>query len=218
MSEISSQMVKELRERTGAGMMDCKSALAESKGDMGAAIELLRKKGLKSLSNRAGKTAAEGVVGFYLHQGGQIAAMVELNCETDFVARGEDFQQLARDIAMQVAALKPEFVAKEDVPAEMLKKEEEILMAQLTEDQKAKADKILPGRIEKFLEERVLLNQPYVKDDSGKKKVSDMIAEIGLKVREKISVRRFQRFEVGEGIQKVQTNLAEEVAATISGK
>lgn len=218
MAEISPQVVKELRERTGAGMMDCKSALAEAKGDMDAAIELLRKKGLKSLSNRAGKTAAEGVVGFYLHQGGQVAAMVELNCETDFVARGDDFQQLARDIAMQVAAMKPEYVSKEDVPEAMVAKEREILMAQLDEAQKAKADKIIPGRIEKFYEERVLVMQPYVKDDSGKKKVSDMIAEIGLKVKEKISIRRFQRFEVGEGIQKVQSNLADEVAATISGR
>lgn len=212
MSQVSSEMVKQLREKTGAGMMDCKAALSEAKGDMEQAIEVLRKKGLKDLGKRSGKVAAEGTIGVYVHAGDQVVAVVELNCETDFVARGETFKGLARDLAMQVAAMRPLYVNAEDVPQAVLEKEKEILLEQLDPAQRSKADKILPGKIEKYYEDTVLLRQPYVKDDSGKKRVSDLIEEIAIKCGEKILVRRFQRYQVGEGIERVQSNLAEEVA------
>lgn len=213
MSEVTSQMVKELRERTGAGMLDCKNALVEAKGAMESAIEIIRKKGLAKVNKRSGKTAAEGVIGVYKHAGDQVVAIVELNCETDFVARGDDFKALALDVAMQVAAMTPQFVTVEEVPAAVLDKEKEILLAQLSPEQKAKADKILPGKIEKFYEDRVLLRQIYVKDDSGSKTVGDMINEYSAKCGEKVVVRRMQRFEVGEGISKESTDFAAEVAA-----
>ena len=214
---ISAALVKELREKTGAGMMDCKKALAECDGDMEKAIEELRKKGLKDVEKRAGKVAAEGVIGAYVHGGGQVVAIVELNCQTDFVARGDDFQDVARGIAMHVAAMKPQFVSEEDVPESVIEKEKEIFFAQLNEAQQSKADKILPGKMKKFYEENCLLLQSYIKDDSGSQTIQDVITELSIKVGEKISLRRFERFEVGEGIEKVEENLAEVVAQTISG-
>lgn len=217
MADISSEMVKNLRQATGAGMMDCKSALAEAKGDMDLAIEILRKKGLKDIGKRSGKTAAEGTMGVYVHPGDQVVAIVELNCETDFVGRGEEFKALARDIAMQVAAMKPSYLDVSDVPAEVLAKEKEIFMEQLPENQRAKADKILPGKIEKFYEESVLLRQIFVKDDSGKKTIKELVDELSMKTGEKIVLRRFQRFEVGAGIEKLQANLAGDVAALTGG-
>lgn len=217
-SAISAGLVKELREKTGAGMMDCKSALAEANGDITSAIEILRKKGLKDLGKRAGKVAAEGTVGTYIHAGSQVAVLVELNCETDFVARGEDFQKVASEIAMHVAAMKPQYVSIEDVPQELVKKEEEIILETMNEAQRAKADKIIPGKLRKFFEEVVLLEQPFVKDDSGKKTVKDIVEELGVKCGEKVTVRRFERFEVGEGIEKGSAqSFADEVAATING-
>ncbi len=213
MAEITAELVKTLRARTGAGMMDCKAALSEAKGDMEQAIEVLRKKGLKDISKRAGKTAAEGTIGVYVHPGEQVVSLVELNCETDFVARGDDFKALARDLAMHVAAMKPSYLNPEDVPAEVLAKEREILLEQLNEAQRAKADKILPGKIQKFYEDNVLVSQLFVKDD--KKVVKDLIEAMSVKCGEKIVVRRFERFEVGEGIARVQANLAADVAATI---
>ena len=213
MTEISAELVKQLREKTGAGMMDCKSALKEASGSIDNAIEILRKKGLKDVGKRAGKTAAEGCIGVYTHAGDQVVAIVELNCETDFVARGDEFKQMARNIAMHVAALKPQYVAVEEVPVSVVRKEEEIFLEQLPEAQRSKADKILPGKIEKFFEEVVLLKQPYVRDDSGKKTIKDLVDDLSAKVGEKVVVRRFQRFEVGEGIEKPITNLAEDVAA-----
>lgn len=218
MSEVSSELVKQLRARTGAGMMDCKRALDESNGSIDAAIEVLRKRGLKDLSKRAGKIAAEGVLGVYVHPGDQVVALVELNCETDFVARNDEFRALAKDLALHVAALKPIYLTEEEVPAEVLEKEKEILREQLTEQQRAKADMILPGKLEKFYEDTVLYRQPFVKDDSGKLTVKALVDQLSLKCGEKVVVRRFQRFEVGEGIQKVQTNLADEVAALTGGK
>ncbi|MCO6429563.1 MAG: translation elongation factor Ts [Deltaproteobacteria bacterium] len=213
---ISPTMVKELRQKTGAGMMDCKQALQEAGGSMELAIEVLRKKGLKDLSKRAGKVAAEGAIGVYVHPGDQIVSIVELNCETDFVARGDDFKTLARDIAMHVAAMRPKYVSVDDIPANVIDKEKEIVLEQLNEAQKAKADMIIPGKLESFYQDTVLLKQSYVKDDSGKKSVADLVNELSVKVGEKIQVRRFERFEVGEGIEKSKSNLAEEVAATLS--
>lgn len=211
MAEVSSEMVKQLRERTGAGMMDCKAALKESNGDMEVAIEVLRKKGLKDISKRAGKTAAEGTLGVYIHAGDQVVSVVELNCETDFVARGEEFRAVAKDLAMHVAAMKPQYLTVEEVPAAVLNKEKEILLEQLNEQQKAKADKILPGKLEKFYEDNVLMRQIFVKDESGKKTIKDIIDELSMKCGEKVAVRRFQRLEVGEGISKTETNFVEEV-------
>lgn len=217
MSEVSAELVKKLREATGAGMMDCKVALKEANGNMDAAIDVLRKKGLKDLNKRAGKTAAEGSIGVYSHQGDQVVAVVELNCETDFVARGDEFKELAKSIAMQIAAMKPLYVSQEEVPQEVLRKEEEICLEQLNEQQKKNADKIIPGKLQKFFEEVCLLNQMFIRDDSGKKTVKTLLEEYSMKCGEKVAVRRFQRYEVGEGITKVESNLAAEVAATISG-
>lgn len=218
MSEVSASLVRELREKTGAGMMDCKSALKEANGDMDAAIEVLRKKGLKDLGKRAGKTAAEGTIGVYSHAGDQVVSIVELNCETDFVARGEDFKNLARSLAMQVAAMKPLYITADHVPASVLQKEKEIFFEQLNEGQKKNADKILEGKLQKFFEENCLMNQLFVRDDSGKQTVKQLVEELSIKCGEKIVVRRFERFEVGEGIEKQQANLAAEVAATIGAQ
>jgi len=216
MAEVSAKQVQELRSSTGAGMMDCKKALSEAGGNMDQALEILRKKGLKDLGKRAGKVAAEGAIGVYTHHGDQVVAIVELNCETDFVARGEDFKQLARDVAMQVAAMNPRFLNEESVPAEIIAKEKEILLEQLDPKQKAMSDKILPGRVKKFLEENCLLSQPYIKDESGKKTISLLIEEAAIKTGEKISVRRYQRFEVGEGITKESASFADEVASMMT--
>jgi elongation factor Ts len=212
MSDVSSEMVKELRNRTGAGMMDCKAALKEANGSLDAAIEVLRKKGLKNIGKRAGKVASEGTIGTYIHAGDQVAVVVELNSETDFVARSDDFKQLAKDIALHIAAMKPVYPNIEDVPAAVIEKEKEIALAQLNENQRKNADKILPGKLEKFYEDTVLLKQAFVRDDSGKKTIKDLIEELSMKVGEKIVVRRFVRFEVGEGIEKAEANFAAEVA------
>lgn len=214
MSNVTSEMVKSLREKTGAGMMDCKAALTESNGSIDAAIEILRKKGLKDIEKRAGKVAAEGTVGVYVHPGDQVVGIVELNCETDFVARGDDFRNLARDLAMHVAAMKPGYLTVEEVPAEVLEKEKEILLEQLSPEQRAKADRIIPGKLAKYYEENVLLCQPYVKDEG--KTIAQLIEEVGMKTGEKVALRRFQRIQVGEGITKQASNLAEEVAAMTS--
>jgi len=205
MSQVTSEMIKKLREMTGAGMMDCKTALNEASGSMDQAIEILRKKGLKDIAKRAGKTAAEGTIGVYTHPGDQVVALVELNCETDFVARGEEFRSLARDLAMHVAAMKPA-------------KEKEILFEQLNDEQKKKSDKILPGKIEKFLETQVLLRQIFIKDETESKTIKDMVEGLGMKCGEKVSIRRFSRLEVGEGIEKAQANLADDVAAMVGDK
>jgi len=217
MSEVTASMVKDLREMTGAGMMDCKKALAEANGSLEAAVEILRKKGLKDIGKRAGRTAAEGTVGTYIHSNDQIVALVELNCETDFVARGDDFKECARGIAMHVAAMKPLYLSIEEVPAAVIEKEKEIFLEQLSEAQRANAEKILPGKLAKFYEENCLLEQSYVKDDSGKKAVKHIVEELGIKCGEKVTVRRFIRFEVGEGIEKHKADLAGDVAALTAG-
>jgi elongation factor Ts len=208
-------MIKRLREMTGAGMMDCKSALNEAEGSMDKAVEILRKKGLKDIAKRAGKTAAEGTIGVYIHPGDQVVSTVELNCETDFVARGEEFRALARDLAMHVAAMKPQYLCDEDVPEAVLAKEREILFEQLNEEQRKKADKILPGKIEKFLETNVLLRQIFIKDETESKTIKGLVEALSMKCGEKVSVRRFTRMEVGEGIAKVQSNIADDVAAMV---
>ncbi|GMT99854.1 translation elongation factor Ts [Corallococcus caeni] len=214
MAEITAQMVKDLRERTNAGMMDCKKALAESGGDFAKAEEWLRKKGISKAEGKAGRVAAEGIVGTYVH-GGRIGVLVEVNCETDFVARNPDFQELVKDVAMQIAAANPKFVRREEVPSEAMDKEKEIQRELLKQQGKPEAmlEKILVGKMEKYYEGVCLVDQLWVKDD--KKKVGEMINERAAKIGEKVSVRRFARFEVGEGIEKKKDDLAAEVAKTL---
>jgi elongation factor Ts len=211
MAEVSAAMVKELREKTGAGMMDCKKALSESGGDFTKAEEWLRKKGIAKAGSKEGRVAAEGLIGTYVH-GGRIGVLVEVNCETDFVARNVDFQDLVKDVAMQIAAASPRYVRREEVPADLMEKEKEIQRELLKQQGKPEAmwDKILVGKMEKFYEQVCLVDQLWVKDD--KKKVGEMITERAAKIGEKVSVRRFTRYEVGEGIEKKKDDLAAEVA------
>ena len=212
MAEISANAVKELREKTGAGMMDCKKALSEAEGDFTKAEELLRKKGLAAAAKKASRVASEGAVGSYVHMGGKIGVLVEVNCETDFVARNEAFQTLVKDVAMQIAASAPLYVRREEVPAEVVAKELEIAKAQAREQKKPDAivEKIAQGKVDKYFKEVCLLEQPFVKDD--KKSVQEMINEAVAKIGENIQVRRFSRFVLGEGLAKKSENLAEEVA------
>jgi elongation factor Ts len=212
MAEISANAVKELREKTGAGMMDCKKALTEAGGDFAKAEEVLRKKGLSAAAKKAGRIASEGAVGSYIHMGGKIGVLVEVNCETDFVARTEGFQTLVKDIAMQIAAVAPLYVRREEVPPEVVSKELEIAKHQAREQKKPEAiiEKIAQGKLDKYYKEFCLLEQPFVKDD--KKSVQEMVTEAIAKIGENISVRRFARFVLGEGLEKKQENLAEEVA------
>lgn len=214
MAEVSASMVKELREKTGAGMMDCKKALTETGGDFDKAEEFLRKKGITAAGKKAGRVAAEGLVGTYVH-GGKIGVLVEINCETDFVARNEDFQALVKEIAMHVAAASPAYVRREEIPAEVVEKEKEIQREQLKAAKKPEAmwEKILVGKLEKFYETVCLVDQLWVKDD--KKKIKDVITEAVAKIGENITIRRFVRFQVGEGIEKKKEDLAAEVAKTI---
>jgi elongation factor Ts len=195
---ISPKDVSELRTRTGAGMMDCKRALEESSGDMDRAAELLRKKGIAKAEKRAGRVASQGVVVSYLHHNGQVGSLVELNCETDFVARTEDFQQLARDIALHVASADPVGVGPEDIPADMLERERRIAEEQVAQEGKPEniRAKIVEGKLKKFVAERTLIEQPFVRDD--KKSVGQLIKEASGKLGEAISVRRFARFKIGE--------------------
>jgi elongation factor Ts len=217
MAEISAALVKELRERTGAGMMDCKRALAEMNGDLDKAIDYLREKGLAAAAKKAGRITAEGLVESYIHGGGRIGVLVEVNCETDFVAKTDEFKSLARDIAMQVAASKPEYVRREEVPAEVVEKEKEILAAQAANEGKPEKiiQRMVEGRIEKFYKEVCLLEQPFIKNPDIT--VSQMITESISKIGENISVRRFVRYELGEGLQKRQNDFAAEVAAAAKG-
>jgi elongation factor Ts len=197
MSEIKAVDVKSLRERTGAGMMDCKRALQENGGDMDAAVEWLRKKGAAAAEKRVNKEAKEGIIDAYIHHSRKVGVLLELNCETDFVARTEDFQQLARDVAMQVAATDPISVSRETVPEETVAKERDIFLAQVQEQGKPDhiAEKIVEGKLRKFFEERTLLEQKYVKNPEVS--VSDRIAETQSKLGEKIAVGRFLRFQIG---------------------
>ena len=211
--EITAQMVKQLRERTGAGMMDCKSALTETKGDMESAVDYLRKKGLSAAAKKAGRVAAEGAVGSYIHGNGKIGVLVEVNCETDFVARTEEFQELVRDIAMHIAAAEPRAVRREEVTQADLDRERAIFRDQALASGKPAhiVDKIVDGKIEKYFSEFVLLEQPFVKDPD--KTVGQLVTERIAKIGENIQVRRFVRFKLGEGIEKRQDDFAAEVMA-----
>jgi elongation factor Ts len=211
-AEITAKMVQALREKTGAGMMDCKKALAESSGDAVKAEEYLRKKGLSAAAKKATRAATEGAVASYIHMGGKIGVLVEVNCETDFVARTEGFQLLVKDIAMQIAATAPRYVRREEVPAEETAKELEIAKAQAREQKKPEAllEKIATGKLERYYSEICLLEQPFVKDD--KKRVQEVLTDAVAKIGENIQVRRFVRFALGEGLEKKQGNLAAEVA------
>ncbi|HEX5720453.1 MAG TPA: translation elongation factor Ts [Thermoanaerobaculia bacterium] len=211
--DITAQMVKQLRERTGAGMMDCKSALTETKGDMESAVDYLRKKGLSAAAKKAGRVAAEGAVGSYIHGNGKIGVLVEVNCETDFVARTEEFQELVRDIAMHIAAAEPRTVRREEVTQADLDRERAIFRDQALASGKPAhiVDKIVDGKIEKYFSEFVLLEQPFVKDPD--KTVGQLVTEKVAKIGENIQVRRFVRFKLGEGIEKRQDDFAAEVMA-----
>lgn len=219
MAEITASAVKSLREKTGAGMVDCKNALVEANGDEAQAIEILRKKGMATASKKAGRVAAEGAVGSYIHMGGKVGVLVEINCESDFVARGDEFQQLVKDVAMHIAATDPRYLKREEVPAGVLDKEREILSEQLRNDPKNAnkpedvLNKIIEGRLNKYYEENVLLDQPFVKDPS--KTVGELVTEKIASIKENISVRRFTRYKMGEGIEKRQDDFAAEVASMV---
>jgi elongation factor Ts len=219
MAEITASAVKSLREKSGAGMVDCKNALVEASGDETAAMEILRKKGMATAGKKAGRVTAEGVVGSYIHMGGKVGVLVEINCESDFVARGDEFQQMVKDVAMHVAAADPRFATRDEVPAGELDKEREILMDQLKNDPKNAGkpedvlNKIIEGRLNKFYEENVLVDQPFVKDPS--KTIGELVAEKIGSIKENITIRRFTRYKMGEGIEKKVDDFAAEVASMV---
>src|SRR5688572_169245 len=198
-AEISAALVKQLRDKTGAGMMECKKALTEANGNMEEAITILRKRGLAQAAKRAGRTTAQGLIGSYIHMGGKIGVLVEVNCETDFVARTEAFQNLVKEVAMHIAAADPKWVRREDVPAEAIDKERSIYRAQMENSGKPAnvLDKIIEGKLGSFYSQFVLLDQPFVRDD--KMTVSQLVAEATAKTGENITIGRFARFRVGEG-------------------
>ena len=209
---VTAAQVKELREKTGAGMLDCKKMLEKTDGDIDKAIDALREKGLASASKKAGRIASEGMVASYIH-GGRIGVLVEVNTETDFVAKNEEFQQFVKDVAMQVAASNPTYVSKEEVPVEEIEKESEILKQQALNEGKPEniAEKMVKGRIEKYYKEVCLLEQAFIKDSDYV--VKDVLANLISKIGENIKIRRFVRFEVGEGLEKKDEDFAAEVAA-----
>lgn len=215
MAEISSAAIKELREKSGAGMLDCKKALTESQGDMEKAIEYLREQGLASAAKKSGRIAAEGLVESYIHGAGRIGVLVEVNCETDFVAKTEEFRQLCKDIAMHIAASRPEYLRREDIPQEVVERETEIFRQQtLNEGKPANiVDKIVGGKVDKYLRELCLLEQPFVKDPDVT--VGTLVASKVGKIGENISIRRFVRYELGEGIEKRQDDFVAEVMSQV---
>jgi elongation factor Ts len=200
--EISATMVKELREKTGAGMMDCKKALAETSGDFEKAVEFLRKKGIASAAKKAGRMTKEGAVTSYIHGEGKVGVLLEVNCETDFVARTEQFRQFVKDISMHIAAANPQWIRSEEVPAEIMAKEKEIAIAQMQASGKPAAvlEKIAEGKVKKFYEDNCLLFQPFVKDPS--KTIEQLLKETIATLGENISIRRFTRFALGEGMNE----------------
>ncbi len=212
---VTAQMVKELRERTGAGMMDCKKALGETSGDLDKAVDYLREKGLAAAAKKAGRIASEGLVEAYIHGNGRIGVLLELNCETDFVAKNADFKTLAKDIAMHIAASNPQYLMKEEVPAEILNHEREVLKAQALNEGKPEkiVEKMVDGRIEKYYKEVCLIEQPFVKDPD--KTISQIITESIAKIGENISIRRFVRYQLGEGIEKKSNDFAAEVMSFV---
>src|SRR5919108_404557 len=205
---ITAEMVRALREKTGAGMMECKKALTEAGGDEEQAVEILRKAGLASAKKREGRIAAEGIVGSYIHMGGKVGVLVEVNCETDFVARTEDFQKFVKDIAMHICASEPLYVHKEEIPAEVVEKERDIARGQAQADPKNAnkpaniIEKMVEGRLEKFYTESVLLEQPFVKDQAIT--IGELVTQLTAKTGEKVSIRRFTRYKMGEGLEKRQ--------------
>jgi elongation factor Ts len=219
MADITAAAVKQLREKTGAGMMECKNALVEAEGNEERAIDILRERGLASAKKREGRIAAEGIVGSYIHMGGKVGVLVELNCETDFVARGEEFQQLVKDIAMHIAAAEPRYVTREEIPADVLDKEREIARAQAKNDPKMAnkpdqvIEKIVEGRIAKFYEETVLVDQPFVKDSA--KTIGELVTEKTAKTGERVAVRRFTRYKMGEGLDRRSDDFGGEVASML---
>lgn len=208
---ISAQLIKELREKTGAGMMDCKKVLVETDGDIDKAIDLLREKGLASAEKKASRIASEGLVASYIHSG-RIGVLVEVNSETDFVAKTDEFKDFVKDIAMQVAASNPEYLCEEDVPQEAIDKEKEVLIQQALNEGKPQhiAEKMVEGRMHKFYERVCLLDQPFIKDPSIT--VNDLLKDKIAKIGENIKIRRFVRYEVGEGLEKREEDFAAEVA------
>jgi elongation factor Ts len=212
MAEVTANMIKDVRERTGAGMSDCKKALVEVEGDVDKAIELLRRKGIASAAKKAGRLASEGAVFTYLH-GSRIGVMVEVNCETDFVARNEDFQAFGRDLCMQIAAMKPDFVTSEEIPADAIERERSIRLEAAKTSGKPEAvwPKIAEGQIQKWLKDVCLLDQVFVKDPEGKKTIRELQTDLTAKTGENCRVRRFHRFEVGEGLEKRADDFVEEV-------
>ncbi|MBK6748735.1 MAG: translation elongation factor Ts [Pyrinomonadaceae bacterium] len=219
MAEVTASAVKSLREKSGAGMVDCKNALVEANGDENAAMDILRKKGMAQAGKKAGRVTAEGAVGSYIHMGGKVGVLVEINCESDFVSRGDEFQQLVKDVAMHIAATDPRYTNRDEVPAADLDKEREILMEQLKNDPKNASkpedvlNKIIEGRLNKFYEDNVLVDQAFVKDPS--KTVGELVAEKIGSIKENISIRRFSRFKMGEGIEKKADDFAAEVASMV---
>jgi len=212
---VNAAAVKELRERTGAGMLDCKKALEEANGDLTRAAEILREKGLSAAANKAGRAATEGAIESYIHGGGRIGVLVEVNCETDFVGKTDQFREFVRDIAMQIAAASPKYVRREEVPQEDIEKEKEILKAQALNEGKPEkiVEKMVEGRIGKYYEEYCLMEQPFVKDPD--KTISQLLNEKISTIGENISIRRFVRYELGEGLEKKQDNFVEEVMAQV---
>ncbi|NLJ94935.1 MAG: translation elongation factor Ts [Clostridiaceae bacterium] len=212
MAKITASMVKELREITGAGMMDCKKALTATDGDMKKAIAWLREQGMASADKKSSRVAAEGIVDAYIHGDGRIGVLLEVNIETDFAAKNEDFKQMVKDIAMQIASMNPPYLRREDVPQSVIDSEKEISRNQALNEGKPEkiVDRIVEGRLEKFYEENCLMEQPFVKDDS--KTITTLVKEMIAKIGENIQVRRFTRYELGEGIEKKEEDFAEEVA------
>ena len=215
MAEITAALVKELRERTGAGMLDCKKALSATDGDLEKAIDFLREKGLAAAAKKAGRVAAEGLVEAYIHGGGRIGVLVEVNCETDFVAKTDAFKELVKDIAMHIAATNPSYLKREEVPTAELEHEQAVLAEQARNEGKPEKiiEKMVAGRIEKYYKEVCLMEQPFVKDPD--KTISDLITESIAKIGENISIRRFTRYQLGEGIEKKEENFAEEVMSFV---
>ncbi|GIO96349.1 MULTISPECIES: translation elongation factor Ts [Paenibacillus] len=213
---VTASAVKELRERTGAGMLDCKKALDETNGDIDKAVAVLREKGLSAAANKAGRIATEGVVESYIHGGGRIGVLVEINCETDFVGKTDQFKEFARDIAMHIAAANPKYVRREEVPTEELEKEKEILKNQALNEGKPEkiVEKMVEGRINKYYEEYCLLEQSFIKDPD--KTINTLLNEKISTIGENISIRRFARFELGEGLEKKQDNFVEEVMSQVN--
>jgi elongation factor Ts len=213
MAEVTATMIKDLRERTGAGMSDCKKALTEVAGDVDKAIDYLRAKGLAKAAKKAGREATEGAVVSYIHSGGRIGVLVEVNCETDFVARNEDFQNFTKAVAMQIAAMNPQFVRKEEVDADTVAREREVLLAKAKETGKPEPviQKMVDGQIAKWMKEICLLDQAFVRDPD--KTIDQVQQELIAKIGENIKIRRFTRFELGEGLEKKKGDFAAEVAA-----